>query len=357
MPVPQIFKDDANRANSISLGVNWEENQDDWQIVSNEFRTVAAGTHIARSRALHPDNYRVKARDAAAAGNSFGPAFRVGAGATPDLYWVEFDVAYRIMKRVGGVVSQVAAFGGVTRSTSAYMAIEGQGTTLRAYYNEILRGTVTDTSIAAGAGGLYAGLNGARLDDFEILGDFFWTYTPNAYSMRRIAGATEVVEYVSGFRQANKLWERGRYGFRFRYDTLTDAEREAMEELHSQHWGAWKALLIRDPVKVNYTAKFFGMGDGLTTKFKLHCDWAMAATTSTNGVVDSPQPTIDYFTGVVTYAAAPAFGAILRADVTDARYRVYFAQDELDFQRVTHERWGVEVEFIEEKTMLEGVLA
>jgi hypothetical protein len=354
-----IFKDDANRANSISLGVNWEENQGDWQIVSNEFRTVAAGTHVARSRALHPNDYRVRVRDVAEAGNAFGPAFRVGVGATPNLYWVEFDAiaGYRIMKRVGGAYSQVAAFGGIGRFPSAYMGIEGQGTTLRAYYNEILRGTVTDTSIATGAGGLCSLAGGARLDDFEALGDFFWTYVPNGYSMRRIAGATEVVEYVSGFRQANKLWERGRYGFRFRYDSLTDAEREAMEELHSQHWGAWKPLLIRDPIKANYTAKFFGMGNGFATKFKLHCDWAMVVTTSTNGIVDSPQPTIDYFTGVVTYAAAPAYGAILRADVTDARYRVYFVQDELDFQRVTHERWGVEVEFIGEKTMLEGVQA
>lgn len=143
-------------------------------------------------------------------------------------------------------------------------------------------------------------------------------------------------------------------GIRLSYDALVDSEKRDMQEFFLRRFGSFEPLLIADPVLANPTDLYFGTGDGVSTKFKVIHDWAELISTKTNGMVDSSQPAKDFTTGVVTYTAAPAKGAVLTADITNGRYRVRFDDQQLRFRRHVHDRWSVEVNFVQDKTLLDG---
>lgn len=323
MPIPLLFKDDFNRANSTSLGVNWEERQGDLEVNANVLRTVGAVQHVALWKGLSPADVRVEATDVSTTDDSIGVSMRVGAGATPDFYATTFPSGlpgtFQLWKRVGGVLTQLGGNVAVTRVVGAKIRVEAIGTAVRTFYNGALAHSVTDGAVTAGAPGVWG--NGAtlmRLDNFEARGDFEWTFVPNAFSLRW-RFFTEVVDYESGFQQRNQVWSRPQAFVTMAYEALSDGEKKSMQEFFARRRGRTEAFLVRDFVNPSPATEVFGIGDGTQTKFKVLADFASAVTTYTNGIVDSVQPTVDLFTGVVNYAAAPAKGAVLSADATNAR--------------------------------------
>jgi hypothetical protein len=288
-----------------------------------------------------------------------GVALRIGAGATPDFYATKylsgFPNTLQLWRRLSGALAQVGGNATITRVIGAEIRLQAQGSRLRAYYNGTIALDQTDTSVLAGAPGVWGnGTGGVRLDTFEALGEFEWTFRPNRLRLRPLM-SNEMVPYKSGFEQRNLLWDRPRFLIPLEYHAVTETERRQMQEFMLRRHGSHEAFLFQNPLLPNPTGEYFGMGDATKTKFKIMEDWAVTITTYTNGVLDSPQPTFDFFTGVVTYATAPAQGTVLTYDATGAKYRVHFVEDYIDFDRVLHDKWGARVELIQEKTLIDGV--
>jgi hypothetical protein len=359
MPVVRLFKDTFDRADSTNLGVNWEERQGDLEINANLLRTVGGVQHVGLWRGASPADVRVTAADASTTDINIGVALRVGVGATPDFYATTFlsgfPNTFQLWKRVSAALVQVGSNVAITRVVGAEIRIQAQGIRLRTYYNGAIAHDQVNAEVTAGAPGAWGnGQSGVRLNTFEALGEFEWAFAPNRFRIRPLM-SNEMVPYKSGFEQRNLLWERPRFLIPLEYHALTDTERKQMQEFLLRRRGIFEAFLFQNPLLPNPAGEYFGLGNATKTKFKIMEDWAAAVTTYTNGVIDSPQPTVDYFTGVVTYAAAPAQGAVLTYDATNAKYRVHFAEDYIDFDRVVHDRWGTTVELVQEKTLIDGV--
>lgn len=358
MAMTLLHRDLFNRANGSNVGVDYNEQQGDFEISSSEIRTVGAVEHVLawKGDVLQPD-YRVEVKDVEAAQNDKGPALRIQTGATPDLYYVDFTAGttMRIRKRVSGVHTTIASTAGVTRTAGKVIRAECQGTALRAWYDGTLRVSGTDGVITAkGSAGLYANGTLQRFDELHIYGDDEWTLVPNAYTLGW-KWNNEVVAYESGFVQRNELWRRPVAVLAMGYEVASDAEKKTVQSFFHRRRGRAVPFLVKDPTLTSPVTEVFAVGDGVTTKYKVLADWATAITTYTNGTVDSPQPSFDLMNGLVTYAAAPANGAALSADVTNAKYRCHFAEDEHEFERRIPLFWKFRVTFVQDKVMLDGV--
>jgi hypothetical protein len=367
MPVPQLFEDLFTRGDSSSLGVMWSEQRGDWDLISNQLRFNGTLTNHAVLSLLGSfyqlADARVEVTDPfAGAFDCPGPAARIGSGGDPNLYGVWLNgttVQLQVWKRVGGVDTQLGSSVGVTRVQGAKIRLDLIGSRLRVYYNGTLTHDLTDTAItAAGAPGVYTRSTGAnvRTSDFTLSGDLEWNYTPNAWEPLD-EFLNEVVDYESGWVQRNGVWTRPRGIFVLGYEVASDSELKAMRERFLFARGRLGSVRIPDPTGQNPTEEFVAIADGVATKYKILSDVAATITTYTNGVVDSPQPTIDYFSGTLTYSSAPQAGAVLTADCTLTYLRGFFQDDQFTRRRRPPTYWHVELTFVQDKTLLDGVAA
>lgn len=139
---------------------------------------------------------------------------------------------------------------------------------------------------------------------------------------------TEEVRYETGFVQRNRVRVRPLISFELRLPLISDAQYlEILNFLH-QHAGAFEAFWFQDWTDVNPTARVFSTADGATMTYKLPHDAMDACTIYVDGVLDVAAA-VDLATGVVTFPAAPAEGAVLTYTATNVRYRARFASDEL----------------------------
>lgn len=374
MPATLLFRDDGNRANNTNLGVNWEERQNDWEIFANQFRSVAVAPNVnlALWKGIAPVDCEISAIDIEGGvpvlGNAL--ALRVQSGATPDMYFAGFlglsaggTSALQIAKRISSVVTQIGSNVAVTRGAAKKLRFLIQSNSLgtsfrlRTYYDGVIAHDLTDVSItSAGLAGIYADVAVRRWDEPEVRGEFFFNFVPNTFEYSQRIDVEDVA-YRSGFVQYNKIWSRPKLDpFRLGYEALTDTEKRDIQEFYMRRGGAFEPFLVQEPRQTNPTDQFFALGDGVTTKFKVLCDWAELITTKTNGIIDSPQPSKDFTTGIVAYTSAPAKGTVLTADITNARYRVRF-MEKPRFRHITHVRWGTDIMVMQEKTLIDGVPA
>jgi hypothetical protein len=164
--------DNFNRADGTGLGANWTfyATNGDFKIVSNQAQVVGSGTnsydrytgatfandqYAQATMAVNPYNWGIVARMGAAA-----ESYMVRGG---DLISLELRIYLSI---TGGATSLLASTG-ITADVGDVIRIECEGTTIRAYKNGVLAGSVTDATYASGSPGMrgdFAGFDG--FDDF-----------------------------------------------------------------------------------------------------------------------------------------------------------------------------------------------
>lgn len=164
------LRDDFNRANG-ALGSNWSSSDGNaaYTIVSN----TAASSNAQAEEAVwwNPISFNAnqfaQATITTVSSNAFiGPAVRVSAGG--NYYGFYGDNASRyLISVVGGTWTSLATLG-TGFANNDVVRLEVEGTTLRAYINDVLWTSVTDSSLSSGSPGLTSWANNVdgRLDDF-----------------------------------------------------------------------------------------------------------------------------------------------------------------------------------------------
>ena len=143
------------------------------------------------------------------------------------------------------------------------------------------------------------------------------------------------------------------YQFELTYDILREAT--ALQELQTivgffnARNGSYDSFLYTDPSDFSVSAQQFGTGTGTAAEFQLVRTYGGfiepvqnlngSPSIYVNGAIKTPN--IDYTispTGILTFAVAPASGAIL--SWTGAfYYRVRFLDDQLDFDNFMYQLW------------------
>jgi hypothetical protein len=241
-----VFLDDFNRADSASLGPNWsaDENTGDitgataLPIVDN--RIVSMHGHPSRrylpSSTLTADQWaeceldmHLNATLTADDWSCQGPAVRMNS--SPDIYywWMEHRPSIvpdngpatggpfvAVFCRQSNVWHQVGPSAVVTTANRTCKArIEAQGSTIRAYLDDVLIITGTDTTLSAGFAGIYGGVDssgGPDDPDVYCIVDNFrcgnLPYTPVATGPQTWTGSTGTVAVTgtSGTWAAAQVW-------------------------------------------------------------------------------------------------------------------------------------------------------
>ncbi|HUT62185.1 MAG TPA: DUF2460 domain-containing protein [Phycisphaerae bacterium] len=144
--------------------------------------------------------------------------------------------------------------------------------------------------------------------------------------------ATEAIVYETGYVQRNAVRDAPLLKFELSYDYLTPAQYEGLLNFFHRHRGAYESFLFHDLTDLAPVARDFGVGDGLTTDFKLAHDAMDACLIYVNAVLN-PAAVVNLATGRVAFPAAPAVDARLTYSATNARYRVRFLDDMLPGNR------------------------
>lgn len=171
--------------------------------------------------------------------------------------------------------------------------------------------------------------------------------------------STDVKAARSGKRYARAHWSYPRWTFKLQYEFLRSGSFQEVESLlgfFNQHGGDYDSWLFRDPDARLATRVQFGTGDGVTTSWQLlrniggflepvkEVDGAVTA--YANGSVTAA--TVDVHTGLISFAAAPAVGAVMDASFAYFQ-RCRFNRSNLDTERFLADLWKGQVEFSTEK--------
>lgn len=163
----------------------------------------------------------------------------------------------------------------------------------------------------------------------------------------------------SGKRYARAHWSYPRWTFKLQYEFLRSGAEQELQTLvgfFNQHAGDYDTWLFRDPDARTAVRVQFGTGDGATKSWQLlrslggflepvkEIDGAV--TSFVNGT--STAATVDIHTGLITFATAPAAGAVLDASF-NYFLRCRFSRSSLDAERFLADLWKGQVEFSTEK--------
>ncbi|WP_310613732.1 DUF2460 domain-containing protein [Limnohabitans sp.] len=172
--------------------------------------------------------------------------------------------------------------------------------------------------------------------------------------------STHVQTSTSGQEVRLSNWAYARYKYNLSYEFLREGSKTDLQQiagLFGRMRGQFDTFLFSDPdpafsLAVNQT---FGVGDGVTTVFRLARNYAAQvsepvaacaseATVFINGAV-SAACTVDANAGTVTFTAAPALGAVLTW-TGSYLWRCRFDKDELATEQFMKDLWKGQVSFI-----------
>lgn len=153
---------------------------------------------------------------------------------------------------------------------------------------------------------------------------------------------TRIVSMATGGERRNADQARPRHAFTIPFRAIRMEDYANIKEMHLKCMGMLNAFKFRDHLDHTAANANFGVGDGVTTKFQLGKQSVISgvpyrrdcfvilpdAVTTVNGVTTAG--TIDADRGTVTFAAAPANGAVLRW-TGEFDLWVRFNQDDLPF--------------------------
>lgn len=147
---------------------------------------------------------------------------------------------------------------------------------------------------------------------------------------RRIIAPTRVNRLGGGAMQVRRLYQRPIYEFVLRDSMRVQADAEYLYSFMQYHQGDTAFLFSGNEWGEPSVPLLFGFGDGTRTEFYLNNRTITSGTILTyqDGVLDSPLPTIDLTSGLLTYfAGAPANGKKLTAKYT-CLYKCVFASEQ-----------------------------
>jgi hypothetical protein len=165
-----VFADNFNRADTGSLGAEWQHDAGAYRIVSNQAERTNTGGDFAvfNHDVGSPDMWAEMVAIDCWNNYSLLDARTSPAGRGVNLYGVFFvpsgtalptTLVPKIGKIAGGGYSDVATGTAVTVTANPKLRIEVQGTAIRFYHNDVLILSGTDSSITTGN---YAGMNNAQ---------------------------------------------------------------------------------------------------------------------------------------------------------------------------------------------------
>ena len=158
--------------------------------------------------------------------------------------------------------------------------------------------------------------------------------------------ATDIVTLASGREERNSRWARSRRRYNAGYGVKSRADMQAVLAFFEERRGRFHSFLWRDALDHSSNGpQPLGIGDGVTVAFQLSKIYGASfdpyVRPITKPVADTVQVTVDGVattaftvsetTGVVTFAAAPADGAVLLAEF-EFDVPVRFDTDRLDIE-------------------------
>lgn len=165
---------------------------------------------------------------------------------------------------------------------------------------------------------------------------------------------TKVQSSVGGKEVRARFFAAPIWRWQLSYEVLRQAsafqELQTLVGFFNQRQGRFDSFLYSDPTDNSVTAEQFGTGNGSQVTFQLVRNYGgfvesvvnvnVFATLYVNGVAKTygPDYTVDNSTGLVTFAVAPASGAVLTWTGT-YYWRVRFDQDTADFQNFLNQLW------------------
>lgn len=165
--------------------------------------------------------------------------------------------------------------------------------------------------------------------------------------------STNVQSLASGAEKRNADWAVCRHRYTAPFNNITDEAYLAIKTVFLLTRGKTHSFLYKDPVDYQAENEQFGTGDGSTKTFQLKKISTVSGTSAiyersitkpsgtivikSNGSVVSPS--IDIYTGIVTFAVAPANGAVLTWS-GEFRVQVRFDTDSLPFSLASVFRTG-----------------
>jgi uncharacterized protein (TIGR02217 family) len=161
--------------------------------------------------------------------------------------------------------------------------------------------------------------------------------------------STQVQKAVNGRELRAAYFSYPNYKIKLKYEFLrsgAQAELQTLMGFYNARLGSFDSFLLNDTSDNTVLDQGFGTGNGVKTQFKLVRSYGGfsepiayvngAAIIKSNGTVVSNYTITN---GVVTFAAAPAVGAVLTWS-GGFYYRVRFASDTLDFQQLYRQLWS-----------------
>lgn len=145
---------------------------------------------------------------------------------------------------------------------------------------------------------------------------------------RRILAPTRRSTVGAGHYLVRRQWERPVYEFTIQDRHAIKSTAEYIYSFVQYHQGDIPFIWSGDQWGVVSTPIVFGFGDGVRTQFFLNNRTITTATLQAyiNGVLASPQPSIDLLSGLLTFSSAPGDGLPLTATYT-CTYRCVFANE------------------------------
>lgn len=151
--------------------------------------------------------------------------------------------------------------------------------------------------------------------------------TPSTLVRTPIYGS-QIVTFESGIEQRNKIWENPRFEFELGWKILDETDVRSIMNFYMEHGGDFEAFLFQDPTAAANSGQVLGKGTGYRTLFKIYGNRAASISAYVNGGAVTYTTSLD--NGTVTFAAAPASGSVITADVTSERFVVRFRDSRLN---------------------------
>lgn len=140
---------------------------------------------------------------------------------------------------------------------------------------------------------------------------------------------TDIITSLSGHEQRNSRWPQARARYNVAKGVQTPAQLQALLVFFRARKGRAQGFRFKDWTDYSATGEIIGTGDGIRTRFQLMKRYVSGGTQELrtitkpvvgsvniyrNAVLQTSGVSIDHYSGMVTFATAPAHGTTIAAD-------------------------------------------
>lgn len=141
--------------------------------------------------------------------------------------------------------------------------------------------------------------------------------------------ATSVTTTESGYEQRSSLWSSARMRYNVAYGIRSEAQLQTLLGFFRSRRGRFHGFRFKDWSDYRIISATLGQGNAVRTSFQLIKDYSDGHTSSArpitcpvmgtvsvylDGVLQSSGYSVDYNTGIITFATAPGSGVAIAAD-------------------------------------------